>query len=237
MCCSVCSGGFISPSVPVTISDLRRHVQISRSVPKCWSAPALPIRRSRMNHGRIMSAQLVFPLAAATSGFASGVSCFVPGGGFLFPGFFFGIATVYAVHHTIEVLNPARGAVVILLSMLGFWIGCITSLLSIRCFGGGNHLASDVVGGILAGSAGACVVAVGLALLSEAFRLFQFVALITVTGAVCGAAFGGVIYFHDNANLPHPTDLILGFVIWQVGVASVMPLARKNQSSWPPENS
>ena len=186
---------------------------------------------SRMSHDRSMSAQLAFPVAAAVSGFASGISYIVPGGGIIFPGLFFGIALAYAVHHTVEELKPAIGAVLVLLSTCGFWVACITTLFSIRLFGGGNNLASDFIAGILAGSAGASVLAAGLAISSERFQSFRFVAVISATGAVCGAAFAVVVYLHDNAHLPHPIDFIFGYVIWQVGVASVVPLARNNDAS------
>ncbi len=182
-----------------------------------------------MNHGRTMSGYLAFPLAAVISGFASGMSCIVPGGGIFFPGLLFGIAVLFAVHNAAESCHPAMATIVVLFSLVGYWIACITTLLSIRLFGGGNNIASDAMGQTLAGGVGASIIAIGLAISCRSFRSFNFVALTAAAGAVCGAVCGLLVYLHDNAHLPHPLDFILTYVIWQVGVASVMPFAKKKQ--------
>ena len=185
-----------------------------------------------MNSGRSMSAQLAFPLAAVLSGFASGVSNIVPGGGIILPGLFFGIAMAFAVHHTIEAVSPVLGAVLILLSTFGFWVACITGLLTFRLTGGRNDFVSGSIAGMFAGGAGASLTAFGLAISSAYFPLMRVVIVMTLAGAAFGAVvFPVLIYLHDIGHLPHPLDFILEFVMWQVGVASVVPLSMKVQAN------
>jgi hypothetical protein len=186
-----------------------------------------------MNPGRVMSAQLAFPLAAVVSGLASGLSCLVPGFAIIFPGLFFGVAIAFAVHHKVGVLDPLMGVVLIVLSMFGYWIAGIATLLSIRFLGNGNILAC----GSIAGGVRACVTAVALAISSKYFQSIRVVAVTTLAGAVCGVICGGVIYLHDHKHMPHPLDSILMFLIWQVGVASVIPSLRKVQTDRDSTNS
>ena len=181
-----------------------------------------------MNSDRITSPRATFIICATVSAIATGLSPLFPGAGVILPGVFFGIAIAYAINRKIEPLRPISRVLLIALSIFGYWIACVTGAVTVRLYGGENGFMAGAVIGAAAGGAGASFVAAGVAIASNYFQSMRVFVVTTLAGTTYGAVFMiASVWLRDFIHAPDSLVLVISFLIWQVGVASAIPLPRK----------
>ena len=173
----------------------------------------------------------VFPVAGFVSGLCSGLTVIVQPLGAILPGVIFGAAISHAVHTSMKPLSSSQRSLLIVGSTVAYVVSIVVSLLSVRLPGFDNDFLSGAISGAIAGAAGAFVVALSLVVVVEDLRSEYMVCAVAFTGAVFGSLFVVVgVYISDHTAVGQPFDDIVAFPLWQVGVASAIPLFRVRSS-------
>lgn len=168
---------------------------------------------------------ITFPVAGLVSGICSGLSSIVSPLGFLSPGVIFGIAISYAIHTTLKPLSFAQRCSLVGGSTFAHMIAIVVSLLSVRLPGFDNGFVSGALSGAIAGMAGGLGFATSLVVVVQELRSASTVLAVTLAGTVFGSLFIIVgVYIADYTAAGYPISYIVSFPLWQVGVASVIPV-------------
>lgn len=176
---------------------------------------------------RNLSPYWIFPGAGFLSGVASGISVALPPLGLFCPPIFFGIAITQALHRTLTPVTFWQRMALIGISVLAFALAMIGAILAIRLPGFDNGIFGGACSGAIGGGIGSFLIALGLILIVEDSKPLASLPVMTLAGMVCGALFAIVgVMISDNPADSHPLDDLIVFPLWQMGVASTIPMFR-----------